>query len=246
MNRDFAAFVDKYFDSLFEWSPSYGTAAGLHQYDAKIEDYSQAAVSRRVETLKALDNQLQNLLGHLNEDDQIDAELLNGQIKSELLDLEVIQSWRHNPMGYVGLPGSAIDGLIKRNFAPPAERLKSVIVRLKGVPALMDAMKQNIDNPPHEFTDLAIRIAGGSVGFFRETIAAWARDAAGPDTLLLNDFNAANTAAAKSLEDATDWLKKTVLPKSKGVYAIGAETFAKKLAYEEMVDTSIDELVRNG
>lgn len=246
MNRDFAAFVDKYFDSLFEWSPSYGTAAGLHQYDAKIEDYSQAAVSRRVETLKALDNQLQNLLGHLNEDDQIDAELLNGQIKSELLDLEVIQSWRHNPMGYVGLPGSAIDGLIKRNFAPPAERLKSVIVRLKGVPALMDAMKQNIDNPPHEFTDLAIRIAGGSVGFFRETIAAWARDAAGPDTLLLNDFNAANTAAAKSLEDATDWLKKTVLPKSKGVYAIGAETFAKKLAYEEMVDTSIDELVRIG
>ena len=38
-------------------------------------------------------------------DDAIDAEILDGQINAELLDLETVQSWRKNPMNYVGLPG---------------------------------------------------------------------------------------------------------------------------------------------
>jgi hypothetical protein len=35
-------------------------------------------------------------------------------------------------MLYVGLPRGAIDGLMKRNFAPPAERLRLATARLRG------------------------------------------------------------------------------------------------------------------
>jgi len=49
----FASFVDSYFDSLYAYAPSQGTAAGFHQYDSKIEDLSAASVRRRVATLKA-------------------------------------------------------------------------------------------------------------------------------------------------------------------------------------------------
>src|SRR5262249_9907673 len=110
----------------------------------------------------------------------------------------------------------------------------------------MDAMKQNIQNPPHEFTDLAFRMAHGSIGFFRDTAAMWAKNAAGSDTSLLNEFEAANATAAKSLEDAAEWLEKTLLPSSKGDYAIGADNFSKKLLYEEMVDTPLDRLLAVG
>ena len=41
--------------------------------------------------------------------------------------------------------GNAIDLLMKRNFAPPAERLRSVVSRLKGVPALMEASGLALD-----------------------------------------------------------------------------------------------------
>jgi len=184
--------------------------------------------------------------GRLAASEEIDAEILDSQIKAELMDLETLQTWRRNPMNYVGLPGGAIDGLIKRNFAPPAERLRAVVSRLKGVPALMDAMKQNIQNPPHEFTDLAFRMAHGSIGFFRDTAAMWAKDAAGGDTSLLNEFQAANATAAKSLEDGAEWLERTLLPSSKGSYAIGADNFSKKLLYEEMVDTPLDRLLAIG
>jgi len=247
MASPFSKFVDQYFDALFDWAPSYGTSVGLHQYDSKLEDLSAAAVQARVAKLNELGSELARLRQtSLTADESIDAEILDGQIKAELLELEQVQSWRHNPMNYVGLPGGAIDGLMKRNFAPPRERLQSVITRLKAIPGLLESMKQNVQNPPHEFTDLAIRISGGSVGFFKETVATWAKDAAGSDSAALSDFQTANDAAIKALEDSTTWLQKTLLPQSKGVYAIGPEIFAKKLLYEEMVDTPVEELLKIG
>src|SRR5437867_2719675 len=188
-----SSFADDYFSALFEWSPTFGTAVGLHQYDSKIEDLSAAAFGRRIEELKQLQGRLARVRGgKMTLDEEIDAEVLDGQIKAELLDLETLRTWRRNPMNYVGLPGGAIDGLIKRKFAPASERLRSVIARLKGVPALTEAMRQNVQNPPHEFTDLALRIARGSTGFFKETVAAWAKDAAGSDTGLLGEFEETN------------------------------------------------------
>src|SRR5262249_35052984 len=125
-----SGFVDDYFDSLFEWSPTTATGIGFHQYDSKIEDLSAGAIQSRIQKLK----QLQTALGMarrgvMSADERIDAEILDGQINAELLDLETLGTWRHNPMIYVGLPGNAVDVLMKRNFAPPAERLRSVISR---------------------------------------------------------------------------------------------------------------------
>src|SRR5262249_17410010 len=109
------AFVDGYFDALFEWSPTAATSIGFHQYDSKIEDRSLAAIQRRIDKLKQLESELATArAGNLTVDEDIDAEILNGQIKAELLDIETLQTWRKNPMNYVGLPGSAIDGLMKR------------------------------------------------------------------------------------------------------------------------------------
>ena len=241
-----AQFIDDYFQAFFEWNPSSATSVGFHQYDDKIEDYSAAAFQKRIDTLKQLQTRLATLPSQRTPDDAIDIEILDGQIRAELLNLEILQTWRHNPMNYVSLPGAAVDNLMKRNFAPPADRLRSIVSRLKGVPAMIAAMKRNIDNPPHEFTDLSFRMARGSVGFFRNEIANWAKDAAGGDTGLLQEFNAANGAAADALDDAANWLEKTLLPVSKGKYAIGPENFARKLLYEEMVDTPLDRVLAIG
>ncbi len=223
--RTVSQFVDEYFNAYLEWNPSSATSFGFHQYDGRLEDYSTAAFERRIAKLKQLQSRVASLPATRTPDEApdeaIDAEILNDQIRAELLDLETLQTWRHNPMNYVSLPGGAIDNLMKRNFAPPAERLRSVTSRLKGVPAMIAAMKQNVQNPPHEFTDLAFRIAHGSIGFFKDSVANWAKDAA-------------------------TWLEKTLLPNSKGAYAIGAENFSKKLKYEEMVDAPLDRILAIG
>ncbi len=243
----FAAFVDDYFDAYFARKPSEGTAAGLHQYDDKLEDGSAEAARKRVEQVKALQARLEGLrAGKLTADEAIDAEVLHGQMRAELLDLEVVRTWRKNPMGYIGTPPAAIDGLMKRDFAPAAARLRSVIARLKATPAMFAALKANVDDPPKEFTDLAVRMGQGSLGFYRDTVRDWAKAAAGNDTGLLKEFTAANDAVLKSLTDTVAWLKTDLLPKSRGKYALGADTFARQLLYEEMVDLPLDKLLAIG
>jgi uncharacterized protein (DUF885 family) len=243
----FAAFADRYFDSVYAFSPSQGTAAGFHQYDSKIEDFSAASEQRRIATLKTQLAQLDSLRGGtLAVDDSIDAAVIDGAIRSELQDLEVVRSWKVNPMGYAGLAGNAVDLLMKRNFAPPVERLKSVTSRLRGIPAVLTAMRANMENPPKEFTDLSIQIAAGSVGFFKGDVAKWAKESAGTDTAALRAFTAVNDSVVAAMQSAAEWLRKDLKPRSKGAYAIGAKAFADKLMYDEMVDIPLDRLLALG
>jgi uncharacterized protein (DUF885 family) len=243
----FAAFVDDYFDAYFSWKPSEGTAAGLHKYDERLEDGSADAAKKRAETVKGFLTRLEKLReGKLTEGEVIDAEVLDGLMKAELLELEVVRGWRRNPMGYIGTPPEAVDGLMKRDFAPAATRLRAVVARLKATPAMFAALRANVDNPPKEFTDLAIRMGEGSIGFYRDTVRDWAKGAAGTDADLLKEFTTANDAVVESLTETVAWMKKDLLPRSKGKYALGAENFAKQLLYEEMVDTPLDKLLAIG
>ncbi|HZO55438.1 MAG TPA: DUF885 domain-containing protein, partial [Bryobacteraceae bacterium] len=163
-----------------------------------------------------------------------------------LLSAETLAEWKSNPMRYAGLPGGAVDVLMKRNFAPPPERLKSMVARMKGIPALMAAMKANVENPPKEFTDIAVLMANGSISFFKNAVAQWAKGAAGGDTALWQDFQVANATAVKALEDGAGWLRKDLLPRSKGKYAIGSEMYAKALLYDEMIDLPLDRVLAIG
>jgi uncharacterized protein (DUF885 family) len=243
----FAVFVDDYFKATFDAKPSRGTGEGLHEYDDRLEDGSADAVKKRVESLKTFQARLDKLrAGKLTEDDAIDAEVLDGHLKGELLDLETLMTWQHNPMRYIGTPAGSIDGLMKRDFAPPAQRLRSVVARLKAAPAMFETLRANVENPPKEFTDLAIRSGTGSIGFFQHTVRDWAKGAAGNDAALLTEFSAANDAVVKAITETVAWMKQDLLPRSHGKYSLGADAFSKKLLYDELVDIPLDRVLAIG
>jgi uncharacterized protein (DUF885 family) len=246
-SKSFAEFVDAYYAAAFARSPSRATRVGVHDYDSKLDDLSRAGVEARIAELKDQRRQLAEIQrGNLLFDDAIDAQLIDGQIASALLDLETLRTWETNPMGYVSLPGRAIDGLIKRRFAPAPQRLQSVIARLGQVPRIYAAAKANVKDPPKEFTDLAIRMSRGSVGFFEKTVDAWAKEAAGGDATLLAQFKEANVAAAAAAREFSEWLQKDLLPRSHGSYAIGADNFLALLKSGDMVELPLPELLAKG
>lgn len=243
----FARFVDEYFEAKFAYEPSNGTETGLHQYDAKLEDRSKARIDQRIAELKSL---LARLLsfdrGKLSFDDAIDAQALEGEIRGDLLDFETLRIYERNPMPYAGLPGGAVDGLMKRDFAPAPERLRSVIARLRAVPAVYAAARANLQNPPKEFTDLAIRMSKGSAGFFEGSVAMWAKEAAGGDAALWKEFEEANGKVIAATKDFAAWLEKDLLPRSNGKYAIGEANFLAKLKHDDMVELPLRQLLAKG
>ena len=249
----FDRIVDDYFAARFEFRPSEGTAAGLHEYDHRLEDMSRDRATRRVEELTQFKRRLAGLKremasqnAKLTDDELIDLTFLQSQVEAELIDLNIIREWARNPMGYAGLPGNAVDLLIKRDFAPPADRLRAVVSRERRIPALFEAARKNLNEPPREFTDLAIRMAKGSLGFFEGPVAVWAAEAAGQDKKLLTEFQEWNARAIAAFREFALWLETDLLPRSKGPFAIGKQLFLAKLRAEEMVDISLEQLLARG
>jgi uncharacterized protein (DUF885 family) len=243
----FAAFVDDYYAATFAWDPTQATYAGIHDFDDKLADYAAENFARREKALKAFHANLAVLRGgKLTAIEAVDAATLDLAIRAELLEIETVRDWKRNPVLYLGKPAEAIDLLMKRTFAPPADRLKAVIGRLKASPPLLAAMKANVENPPKEFTDLGIIVAKGTVDYFRADLATWAKTAAGKDEKLFAEFEAANKPVIEAFVTAAKWLETDLLPRSKGKFAIGADAFLKKLETEEMLDIPLDKLLAIG
>jgi uncharacterized protein (DUF885 family) len=239
--------VDAVFEAAFAFAPSTATAFGVHAHDGRLEDLSRPRIEARIRELETLLARVRAVdRASLPFDESIDAQALEQQLLADHYELSVVRGWEKNPMMYAGLPGGAVDGLMKRDFAPKAERLRSVISRLRAVPAVFAAGKANVRTPPREFTDLALRMAKGSVGFFEGSVAQWARNAAGSDAALLAEFTQANAGAVASVKDFARWLEQDLLPRSTGAYALGEERFLTKLRYEEMIDLPLPELLARG
>jgi uncharacterized protein (DUF885 family) len=244
-SADWNQLVDSFFDEYFKYNPTQGTSAGFHQYDSDLEDYSRKAVDNQIAFAK-------NYLGRMEKFDsksmplaeRQDYQLVVNNLKSTLLELEDIRSWEKDPDRYSsGLTNSAFV-IMSRKFAPPEQRLRSLIEREKKMPAVLAAARENLKNPPRIYTEVAIQQLPGIVGFFQKDVPEAFTNV--KDQQLLAEFQASNTAVIAALQDYEKFLKVTLLPISKGDFRLGAENYRKKLLYDEMVDIPIDRLLQIG
>ena len=246
-------FIDRFYDQKFAFMPSAATDAGIHLYDNHLEDFSRSAISRRIANLKEAALTLGELRSAwLSPDDEIDAQLIDNAIKAELFDLEKIESWKKSPLSYINACGSGLGLLIKRNFAPVSVRLKSVISRMAEVPRVLASQKANLVNPPPEFIELGLPMIQGFEEFLKGTLERWARDVGTKNPELLRRFEAANKKLIPIVHQHATWMKNQLhnlraKPKSKqGSFVLGAETLARKLLYEEMIDIPLSRLLELG
>lgn len=241
--QTFVFVSDQYFDDVyFRYSPTSSTAAGLHQYDAKLEDYSSGSVQKQIAALHSYEQKIGAIdASALDASVAGDREMLLNSIRSQLLSLEVIRNWEKNPDLYSsGITGSVFV-LMSRNFAPPNMRLRSVVDRERQMPQVFVEARKNLKNPPRIFTEIALEQIDGLVSFFQSDVPAAFKDAT--DTKTQADFAKSNAAVIEALKEYGAWMRSDLLPRSNGDYRLGPEIFRKKLAYDEMVDLPLDRLL---
>ncbi len=242
-DADFAKMADSYFnDVLFHYDPAQGTAAGFHQYDALMPTFSKAEIQAEIAALRQYETAAQNFDPRgLSPTAAADRELVLAQIRGQLLALEQIRGWEKNPDNYSSYATNAVFVIMSRSFAPPADRLKSAIARERQIPRLFQSARENLNNPPKIFTDIAIEQLPGIVSFFQNDVPAAFK--AVTDRQLLAQFKTVNDATIAAVHSYESYLKTDVLPRSKGDFRIGADNYSKKLLYDEMVDTPLDKLL---
>jgi hypothetical protein len=233
------ALVDRFFDQAdFHFNPSAGTSAGFHRYDAMLEDFSSDSIRQQVMVLKQYEREVSGFPA------SADRDLVLGNIRSSLLDLESIRTWETNPDLYSSTASNAVFTIMSRNFAPQDERLKSVIARERQMPKMFGAARTNLKNPPRIYTEIALEQLPGIVSFFEKDVPLAFGGV--KDRALLDQFHEANATVIRELQRYETFLKNDLLPRSKGDFRIGAENYRRKLLYDEMVDIPLDRLLQIG
>ena len=246
--QQFQKASDEYFDqAYFPFAPSSGTSVGYHQYDAQLENYSRKSIDAEIALLKSFERRIEAIHPDTTPADFVprsDREIVLGNIRSQLLTLETIRPWEKNADNYSSTCANGAFTLMERKFAPADDRLRSLIAREKQMPALLAAARVNLQNPPRIYTEIAIEQLPGIINFFQHDVPLAFADASDP--ALKSEFAQTNAEVIAGLTSYLSWLKTDLLPRSNGDFRIGAETFSKKLSYDEMVDIPLDKLLEIG
>ncbi|WP_353072727.1 DUF885 domain-containing protein [Tunturiibacter gelidiferens] len=241
--QTFNYLADQYFsDVYFHFGPTAGTSAGLHQYDDKLEDYSAANIQKQIAALHAYEKKVEAVdPATLDASVAGDRAILLNSIRSTLLTLEVIRPWEKNPDNYSsGITNSAFV-IMERPYASADIRLKALVSRENQMPQALLEARKNLKNPPHIYTEIALEQIDDIIGFFQTDVPSAFTDATDADTKAA--FAKSNAAVIDALKSYAAWLKSDLLPRSNGDFKFGADTFAKKLSYDEMVDIPLDHLL---
>ena len=94
------------------------------------------------------------------------------QIELALLELDRIQSYRHNPTVYVELIGNSLFTPFVLEYAPHDQRYRDIIERLSALPALLDQAKANLPDAPEVWNRVARRKNDGDIDLIDKALRA--------------------------------------------------------------------------
>jgi len=245
-SQTFNFLTDQYFhDVYFKFSPTAGTSAGKHEYDTQLEDYSAAGVQKNIAALHDYEKKFMAIDPKaLDAEPAADYQILLNSIRASLLQLEVVRSWEKNPDNYSSGVTGSIFTIMERPYAPVNTRLRAAVEREKQIPQVFLEARKNLKNPPHIYTEIALEQIDGDVSFFQNDVPSAFADAT--DAEAKAEFAKTNAAVIEALKSYGAWMKSDLLPHSNGDFRYGADTYAKDLAYSEMVDIPLDHLLQIG
>ncbi|WP_263380574.1 DUF885 domain-containing protein [Granulicella paludicola] len=244
--QTFRFLSEQYFDQIyFKYSPTSGTAAGLHQYDTQLEDYSSANIASEVAALHEIEKKLAQIdPSALDAEPAGDYAILTGRVHADLLQLETIRNWEKNPDSYSSGVTNSIFVLMERPYAPVNTRLRAAVERERHIPQVLLEARKNLKNPPKIYTEIALEQIDGLVSFFQNDVPSAFTGADDPKAKA--EFATTNAAVVEALKSYGVWMKSDLLARSNGDFRFGQDTFQKALLYNEMVDIPLDKLLQIG
>jgi uncharacterized protein (DUF885 family) len=227
---DLSKLTDDFVYGSLVLSPVGATSAGYHEHngirlDEQVDDFSAAGIDQQHKFYSDFHNRLAAIQqDSLSTEDRADYQIIDNQINLSLLELEKIQSYRHNPTGYVELVGNALFNPFVLEYAPLETRYRQIIQRLQKIPALMQQAQANLADAPEIWNRVAREENDGNLDLIDKTLRAKAPDA------LKADYDHAAAPALDALRGFTKFLKDDLAKKTSD-WRLGKEKYDPKFAY---------------
>jgi uncharacterized protein (DUF885 family) len=224
---DFEKLTDDLLYGSLALSPVSATQAGYHthngvQLDEQLDDFSAAGIAAQRLFWEGLKMRIDALnSASLDKEQQADLDIMKNQITLAMLELDTIQSYKHNPTVYVELAGNALFPPYMLNYAPKEKRFQQITRRLEKFPALFEQAKANLTDAPEVWNRVAREENDGTIGLIDKTLRAEVPDAQ------KGDYGRAAQTALAALKDFSAYLEKD-LSKKTSDWRLGKENYARK------------------
>ena len=235
-------FVSHYLAWLHETHPTLATFDGVHTHDDHLDDLSRASIDESVRRLNDFGRRLAAINPDtLTADEKLDRPWLELSIKARTHELDAVRTWERNPHHYADLIAASLASQTLFNHAAPTERARRVASRLRQVPSLLQAARNNVRDPAGIFVKTAVETLKGTIRFIDVDLPRAFR---GVDDLhLLSDLADSSTAAGDALRAYVQHLQDDVAPQAKGSFRLGRDRFETKLRLEEGLNVPVDRLL---
>jgi len=230
-DQQFAALAEKTLQQWMALSPVAATQIGEHRYDNRIDDVSAAGIKAGAEQTQALLDALNAIdAATLSRENQVDAAILRNQLEGDLFRVNTLADWQWDPQYYSGLAGSAIYGLMAREFAPLPDRLRSATERMQQIPQIFAAARANLDpaRVPKIHAETVAKQNRGLLSLVATFITPNLDQLAGANRERLQ---AAITGLEAAVNEHQQWLDNELVPKAAGDFRIGADMYDAKLRF---------------
>jgi uncharacterized protein (DUF885 family) len=243
--RGLPALVDEYLDQFARCHPSIAAGNGLHGHDDALEDFSAGAIAAEVAWLRAYRARLEALEpAPLSADERVDRRILLGVVDGWLLDLDTVRTWTRNPMIYASAITDGVHNLMTMESSRAEERMAHAESKLRKVPALIAAARENLRTPPREFVERGIAMFHGVSALLATDLPL--AFAGVKDPALQKRLAAAAEAARTAIDGYASTLETEVLPGATGAFAIGTANVEARYRAEELIDLPADRLLAIG
>lgn len=244
-SEKFRSLAEAYIAWNYAVHPTWATSDGIHEHDGQLGTWTRESMEGRLASLRRYQRRILAVdTDALDDESFYDHRVLHLQIAAAILDLQDVRSWEKNPNFYRNIISGGLYTLAALAFDTPERRMALAASRLKHVPEVLAAARENLSHPPRIFTEVAIDEFSGTHAFLKTSLPQ--AFAAVKDEPIRARFLEAQKPALDAIEKFIDWMRKDLLPASTGSFALGAEVFHQKVAFEEGIDTPVDELLTRG
>ena len=241
-SEPFPHFVDDYLAYLYEVHPTQASLDGVHLHDDLLEDLSRSAIEADARALSGFGRRLHQIdPSGLSPVEQVDHRIVGACIESRMYELEVIRSWDRNPQVYSDALGMSLVGQALFAYSADAERARRVASKLRQVPRLVQAARENIKETPGIFVKVGLEAWRGTLKFIENDLP---RAFSSLDDLhILGDLADTSTEAAAAIASYVEYLENDLAPRAKASFRLGRERFEQKLKTEESITLSAERLL---
>jgi uncharacterized protein (DUF885 family) len=235
--------VDDFVFGTLALSPVTASTVGYHRHrgemlEDQLDDFSAAGIKAQIKLQLDIEARIDRLDAKaLNSEQRADIEVMRDAIQATRLDIEEVQSYRHNPTIYVELIGNALYTPYVLHYAAADERFKHIIQRLTQIPELVRQAEQNLNDSPEIWNKVAREENAGNIDLIDGALRTSCPKALG------NDYRQAAEPALIALRAFNEFLEGT-LSKKTADWRLGKVSYAKKFSYVLATGKTPDALLK--